>query len=69
MLSDVRNDPVITSWMSTAPDWFFYAGGGNLPPVNLTNNFKALNESYNNADQYIGEHISGLLLRLTAMEG
>lgn len=69
VLSDVRNDPVIASWMSTAPDWFFYAGGGNLPTMNLSNNFKALNECYNNADQYIGEHISGLLLRLTAMEG
>lgn len=69
LLSDVSSDAVIKGWMTAAPDRFFYAKGGSLPKVNLITNFKKLNECYNNADQYIGENLSALILRLTARTG
>lgn len=69
VLSDVSGDSTISSWMKKDPKWFFYNNRGDLPSVDFIKSFKALNECYNNADQYIGEQISGLLLRLTALEG
>lgn len=69
VLSDIKNDGTITGWMQKNRDYFFYISEGNLPEFDLENHLKELSDCYNNADQYIGEHIFALLLRLNAQEG
>lgn len=69
VLSDIKNDSTITGWMQKNRDYFFYISQGNLPEFDLENHLKELSDCYNNADQYIGEHIFALLLRLNAQEG
>lgn len=72
VLNDVVENAVIRGWMVDYPAFFFYNGGTVVSaPSNddLDNHLREYSDYYNNADQYIGENVSGLLLKMIVVEG
>lgn len=70
LLRLVTDQPEVVSWMKEDASYFFYDHGlAVAPPTELqpnVGNFAQYDRYYNNADEYIGEHAYGVLLRLTA---
>lgn len=70
LLRLVTDQPEVVSWMKEDARYFFYDHENPVaPPTELTpnvGNFAQYDRYYNNADEYIGEHAYGVLLRLTA---
>ena len=70
LLRLVTEHAEVVGWMQEDTRYFFYNHGNAVaPPTELTpdaGNFAQYDRYYNNADEYIGEHAYGVLLRLTA---
>ena len=70
LLRLVTDQPEVVSWMKEDTRYFFYNHGNTVEaPTELTpnaGNFAQYDRYYNNADEYIGENVYGVLLRLTA---
>lgn len=70
LLKLVTKHETVVSWMKEAPNCFFYNEDGSVTaPADLSKSsaqFAEYDRYYNNADEYIGEHAYGVLLRLTA---
>ena len=69
VLEDVVGDDTILNRMKAHPSFFFYNRGTVSSAEDLSENLQTYSDYYNNADQYIGDHVTGLLLRMTAVEG
>lgn len=68
VIENEQTGTVIQGWMSAEPDHFFYNGVSPIGDVDFDNDFRKLNSYYNNADEYIGTNIKGVILSLTAEE-
>lgn len=71
LFDNVEVGPAVQGWMKATPDRFFYDEGKPISEPdfdNFTQQFRQYNNYYNNADQYIGDNVQSLVLRLTAEE-
>lgn len=71
LFDNVEVGPAVQGWMKATPDHFFYDEGKPISEPdfdNFTQQFRQYNNCYNNADQYIGDKVQSLILRLTAEE-
>ena len=72
VINNEKDGSTVKEWMANKPDHFFYNGNETInSPVfdeNFTSQFREYNNYYNNADEYIGDKVSSLVLRLTAEE-
>lgn len=70
LLRLVTKHTEVVGWMKEDASYFFYDHENPVaPPTELqpnVGNFAQYDRYYNNADEYIGEHAYGVLLRLTA---
>ena len=70
VLNDESNNVTYKQWMINTPNFFFCDNGDavtNSP--DFETQFPIYNDYFNNADQYIGDNVDGVLLQLTAVEG
>lgn len=59
----------VKSWMIANPKYFFYNGDTEVGAPNEDQlNSRQYNNYFNNADQYIGDHVDAILLRMSAVE-
>lgn len=58
----------VTGWMSATPTDFFYNFEGSVgdPGVIIQNDLRKYNNFYNNADEYIGTNVCGVIVQLSA---
>lgn len=77
VINNEKDGSTVKRWMSDKPNHFFYNGkdeNGKTIQIskpddeNFTSQFRQYNNYYNNADQYIGDNVQSLVLRLTAEE-
>lgn len=77
IINNDKDGSTVKGWMSKQPNHFFYNGkdeNGNTIQIskpndtNFTSQFGQYNNYYNNADEYIGDNVQSLVLRLTAEE-
>lgn len=76
LLENVLNDDLyivssgdqIRGWMIAAPGDFFYNQGKEIPVPDFDTQSRQYNNYFNNADQYIGDRVTGVLLRMSAVE-
>lgn len=71
LFDNAKVGPAVQGWMKATPDHFFYDEGKPISEPdfdNFTQQFRQYNNCYNNADQYIGDKVQSLILRLTAEE-
>lgn len=77
VINNEKDGSTVKRWMSDKPNHFFYNGkdeNGKTIQIskpddeNFTSQFGQYNNYYNNADQYIGDNVQSLVLRLTAEE-
>ena len=77
IINNDKDGSTVKVWMSEQPNHFFYNGkdeSGKTIQIpkptfdNFTQQFGQYNNYYNNADQYIGDNVQSLVLRLTAEE-
>ncbi|MDD6966307.1 MAG: hypothetical protein PUK18_02210 [Firmicutes bacterium] len=77
IINNDKDGSTVKGWMSEQPNHFFYNGkdeNGNTIQIfkptdkNFTSQFGQYNNYYNNADEYIGDNVQSLVLRLTAEE-
>lgn len=77
VINNEKDGSTVKGWMSDKPNHFFYNGkdeNGNTIQIskptdkNFTSQFGQYNNYYNNADEYIGDNVQSLVLRLTAEE-
>lgn len=74
LLADVKGDNLqgvcdgegIVGLMETIPSYFFYNEGNAVTAPNLEDDFQVYNNYFNAADQYLGERINWLIVRMTA---
>lgn len=79
VLEDVKNDRLqgvcsgssVINRMKTAPEYFFYNEGNpvgkpNVEGTDWNNKFQEYNDYFNAADQFIGERLQWLIVRITA---
>lgn len=70
VINDKSNSNTYKTWMTEAPGFFFcYNDAAVNDPPDFETQFSTYNDYFNNADQYIGDNIDGVLLQLTAVEG
>ncbi|MGM9605511.1 MAG: hypothetical protein ACI3XG_10675 [Faecousia sp.] len=76
LLENVLNDDLyivssgdqIRGWMIAAPGDFFYNQGNAIPAPGFGTQSRLYNNYFNNADQYIGDNVDAVLLRMSAVE-
>lgn len=77
VINNEKDGSTVKRWMSDKPNHFFYNGkdeNGKTIQIskpddeNFTSQFGQYNNYYNNADEYIGDNVQSLVLRLTAEE-
>lgn len=71
LFDNVDVGPAVQGWMTTTPEHFFFDDGKSIGKPdfdNFTQQFRQYNNYYNNADEYIGDNVQSLVLRLTAEE-
>lgn len=71
LFDNAKVGPAVQGWMKATPARFFYDEGKPISEPdfdNFTQQFRQYNNCYNNADQYIGDNVQSLILRLTAEE-
>lgn len=68
VIENKQSGEVIKGWMVENPDHFFYNDTGSFGNIDFVNDFRKLNSYYNNADEYIGTNVKGVILSLTAEE-
>ncbi|MDY4754087.1 MAG: hypothetical protein SO355_01915 [Candidatus Faecousia sp.] len=77
VINNEKDGSTVKGWMSDKPNHFFYNGkdeNGKTIQIskpddeNFTSQFGQYNNYYNNADEYIGDNVQSLVLRLTAEE-
>ena len=71
LFDNAKVGPAVQGWMKATPDHFFYDEGKPISEPdfdNFTQQFRQYNNYYNNADEYIGDNVQSLVLRLTAEE-
>lgn len=74
LLADVNDNKLqgvcdganIVGLMETIPSYFFYNEGNAVTAPNLEDDFQVYNNYFNAADQYLGERINWLIVRMTA---
>lgn len=74
LLADVKGDNLqgvcdgasIVDLMKKIPSYFFYNDGKQVDSPDLNNKFQEYNNYFNAADQYLGERINWLIVRMTA---
>lgn len=74
LLADVNDNKLqgvcdganIVGLMDTIPSYFFYNEGNAVTAPNLEDDFQVYNNYFNAADQYLGERINWLIVRMTA---
>ena len=74
VLDDVSNDRLqgvcskqsIIELMNNIPAYFFYNEGNEVTAPNWENDLQDYNDYFNAADQYLGERINWLIVRMTA---
>lgn len=70
VINDKSNSNTYKTWMTEAPGFFFCDNDAAVnDPPDFETQFSTYNDYFNNADQYIGDNIDGVLLQLTAVEG
>lgn len=71
LFDNAKVGPAVQGWMKATPARFFYDEGKPISEPdfdNFTQQFRQYNNYYNNADEYIGDNVQSLILRLTAEE-
>lgn len=66
LLEHVRDESVVVDWMSSDSGFFFYNDGEDIPPLDLAGSYSTFDHLFNSADDYIGAHVQGVLLRFSA---
>ncbi len=74
LLADVKSNELqgvcdgegIVDLMKKIPSYFFYNDGKQVDSPDLNNKFQEYNNYFNAADQYLGERINWLIVRMTA---
>lgn len=70
VINDKSNSNTYKTWMTEAPGFFFCDNGAAVnDSPDFQTQFSTYNDYFNNADQYIGDNVDGVLLQLTAVEG
>lgn len=65
-LQGVCSKESVISLMNTLPSYFFYHDGNTVAAPDLNNQSKVYHDYFNAADQFLGERLQWLIVRMTA---